>query len=104
MVSQARRTFMIHTVGLCAALAVAQRAQAGAPSVDENDPAAKGLGYRAKASTVDAAHFPKYQAGQTCANCRFYTGAANETSGPCPMFPGKAVSADGWCNVYAKRA
>ncbi|MFX1676401.1 high-potential iron-sulfur protein [Paraburkholderia sp. A2WS-5] len=104
MVSQARRTFMIHTVGLCAALAVAQRAQAGAPPVDENDPAAKGLGYRAKASTVDAAHFPKYQAGQKCANCRFYTGAANEPSGPCPMFPGKAVSADGWCNVYAKRA
>lgn len=104
MTSHARRTFMIRTAGLCAALAVAQGVKAAPPLVDENDPAAAGLGYRAKASTVDAAHFPKYQAGQKCANCRFYTGASNEAAGPCPMFPGKSVSADGWCNVYAKRA
>jgi hypothetical protein len=104
MVSHARRTFMIRTIGLCAALAAAQGAQAAAPLVDENDPAAKGLGYRAKASSVDPAHSPKYQAGQKCANCRFYTGAAGDASGPCPMFAGKAVAAEGWCNVYAKRA
>jgi len=95
---------MIHTVGVCAALLAAQRAEAAAPLVDESDPAAKGLGYRAKASAVDASHFPKYQAGQKCANCRFYTGATGEASGPCPIFPAKSVAADGWCNVYAKRA
>ncbi|WP_179401137.1 high-potential iron-sulfur protein [Burkholderia guangdongensis] len=104
MVSHARRTFMIRTVGLCAALAALQDARAAAPLVDENDPTAKGFGYRAMADTVDATHFTQYQAGQKCENCRFYTGAANDTSGPCMMFPGKAVSAEGWCSVYAKRS
>lgn len=104
MISRSRRTFMIQAAGVCAALAAAQGVNAAVPLVDENDPAAKGLGYRAKASTVDPAHSPKYQAGQNCGNCRFYTGAAGQASGPCPMFPGKAVAAEGWCNVYAKRA
>ncbi|KVC89302.1 High potential iron-sulfur protein [Burkholderia ubonensis] len=104
MISRNRRTFIIHTAGLCAALATGTRAFAAAPLVDENDATAKTLGYRAKATTVDAGKFPKYQAGQTCENCRFYRAAAGESSGACPMFAGKAVAAEGWCNVYAKRA
>lgn len=104
MTDPTRRTFIVHSIGLCAALATARSALAAPPLVDEADPAAKNLGYRAQASSVDAGRFPKYQAGQRCANCRFYTGGASDTSGPCPMFPGKAVTADGWCNVYAKRA
>ncbi|WP_431824429.1 high-potential iron-sulfur protein [Burkholderia sp. F1] len=104
MIPRNRRTFIIQTAGLCAALATGTRAFAAAPLVDENDAAAKTLGYRAKATTVDAGKFPKYQAGQTCENCRFYKAAAGESSGACPMFAGKAVAAEGWCNVYAKRA
>lgn len=104
MTSRNRRTFILHVAGLCAALATAGDAFASAPLVDENDPAAKPLGYRAKASTVDAAKFPKYHAGEHCANCRFYAGGAHDAAGACPMFPGKSVSADGWCNVYAPRA
>ncbi|WP_233870402.1 high-potential iron-sulfur protein [Paraburkholderia adhaesiva] len=104
MFSSNRRTFIIHAASLCAALATADRAFATAPLVDENDAAVKPLGYRAKASTVDSAQFPKFHAGQHCANCRFYTGGAQDAAGPCPMFPGKSVSADGWCNVYAPRA
>ncbi|MGF6633681.1 high-potential iron-sulfur protein [Paraburkholderia sp. MM6662-R1] len=103
MVSHNRRHFILQAAGLCAALASAELALAAPPAVDENDAAASSLGYRAKAGSVDAAKFPKYHAGQTCANCRFYTGAAGEASGPCPMFPGKSVVADGWCNVYAQR-
>ncbi|RQS66894.1 High potential iron-sulfur protein [Burkholderia sp. Bp8963] len=104
MISRNRRTFIIQTAGLCATLAAGTRAFAAAPLVDENDATAKTLGYRAKASTVDTSKFPKYQAGQTCADCRFYKGAAGESSGTCPMFAGKSVAAEGWCNVYAKRA
>jgi len=104
MFYQNRRTFILHAAGVCAALATARSAFAAAPLVDESDPAAKPLGYHAKASTVDAAQFPKYHAGQHCGNCRFYTGGAHDASGPCPMFPGKAVAADGWCNVYAPKA
>ncbi|WP_175780315.1 high-potential iron-sulfur protein [Burkholderia cenocepacia] len=104
MISRHRRTFFVQAAGLCAALAAGTRAFAAAPPVDENDAAAKTLGYRAKATTVDASKFPKYQAGQTCANCRFYKAAAGESSGTCPMFAGKTVAAEGWCNVYAKLA
>ncbi|MBR8313289.1 high-potential iron-sulfur protein [Burkholderia dolosa] len=99
-----RRTFIVRTLGLCAALAAARTASAAPPLVDENDAAAKTLGYRARASSVDTAQFPKYQAGQRCANCRFYKGEAADASDTCPMFGGKLVAADGWCNVYAKRA
>ncbi|MCA7932536.1 high-potential iron-sulfur protein [Burkholderia cepacia] len=104
MISRTRRTFIVQTAGLCAALAAGAGAFAAAPLVDENDAAAKTLGYRAKATTIDAGKFPKYQAGQTCSNCRFYKAVAGESSGTCPMFGGKAVAAEGWCNVYAKLA
>ncbi|WP_233887276.1 high-potential iron-sulfur protein [Paraburkholderia flagellata] len=99
-----RRTFILHAAGLCAALVTAGRALATPGLVDESDTTAKSLGYRAKASSVDAGKFPKYAAGQRCASCRFYAGAAGDAAGACPMFPGKAVAADGWCNVYAPRA
>jgi hypothetical protein len=102
--STSRRTFIVNTIGLCAALAAGRTAYAAPPLVDENDAAAKTLGYRTHASSVDAAQFPKYQAGQRCSNCRFYKGEAADASGTCPMFVGKSVAADGWCNVYAKRA
>ncbi|WP_321789076.1 high-potential iron-sulfur protein [Paraburkholderia sp. J94] len=98
-----RRIFLLQAAGLCAALATGAPAFAAPALVDENDSAAKTLGYRSKAASVDAAKFPKYQAGQRCANCRFYTGAAADAAGPCPMFPGKSVAADAWCNVYAQR-
>ncbi|AYY57591.1 high-potential iron-sulfur protein [Burkholderia multivorans] len=102
--STTRRTFIVQTLGLCAALAAARTATAAPPLVDENDATAKSLGYRAHAAAVDTAQFPKYQPGQRCANCRFYKGEAADAAGTCPMFGGKAVAADGWCNVYAKRA
>ena len=104
MIIRNRRTFILHAAGLCAALATGGRALAAPSLVDENDATARSLGYRAKARAVDTGKFPKYQAGQRCANCRFYTGAAGDSAGPCPMFPGKSVAADGWCNVYAQRA
>lgn len=106
MISRTRRDFVIRAAGVCAAASVVtiSNVRAAVVPIDENDPVAKGLGYKAKASTVDAAHFPRYQLGQSCANCSLYTGAAGSVSGTCPMFAGKTVAAAGWCNLYAKRA
>lgn len=43
-----RRTFIVQTIGLCAALAATRSALAALPLVDENDATAKTLGYRAR--------------------------------------------------------
>lgn len=70
----------------------------GGPPLDESDPAASALGYRADATTVDD---PLYKAGSTCANCLHFQGG--EDSGHCALFPGKTVQAAGWCKAWAKK-
>jgi hypothetical protein len=71
------------------------------PHVSEADPTAKALGYVEDATTTKD---PKHKAGDTCANCQFYSGGATGF-GPCQLFPGKAVSAKGWCISHtAKKA
>ncbi len=77
---------------------------AAIPLVDEKDPAAAGLGYNADASKVDKAKFPKFAAGQNCANCALYQGKAGDAAGGCPLFAGKQVPAKAWCSAYAKKA
>jgi len=64
-----------------------------------DDPTAKALNYTEDASKAPAPHV----AGQACANCNFFHGAATGY-GPCDLFPGKAVNAKGWCSGYAKKA
>jgi hypothetical protein len=71
------------------------------PHVSEADPTAKALGYVEDASKSTN---PKHKAGDSCANCQFYSGAATGY-GPCQLFPGKAVAAKGWCISHtAKQA
>jgi hypothetical protein len=72
--------------------------------VDEKDPQAVALGYVADAGKVDKAKYAKFEAGQACANCTLYTGAAGSESGGCALFPAKQVSAKGWCSGYTKKA
>lgn len=69
----------------------------------EDDPSAKALGYVEDATTVDAAKYPRYEAGQACSNCALYMGG-DAAQGACSIFPGKAVAAAGWCSVYAPKA
>lgn len=87
---------------------VAEAAPTGgsAPLVqlEESDPVAVALGYRHDASQVDAAKFPRYAAGQNCANCIQFRGGAGEQWGGCGLFPGRSVNAAGWCNGYAPKA
>lgn len=70
----------------------------GGPPLEESDPAASALGYRADASAVDD---PLYKAGSTCGNCMHYQGG--EDSGHCALFPGKTVQAGGWCKAWVKK-
>jgi hypothetical protein len=97
-----RRTFIqiIPAAGgalLCARLAVAA-------DVDPKDPMAVTLGYVPDAASTDKVKFPKYAAGQNCANCQLYQGKAGDASGGCPLFAGKTVAAKGWCSAYVKKA
>ncbi len=98
-----RRVFMMQMATAASAVLVAQQASAQA-MVAENDPQAAGVGYKADASKVDKAKYPKYAAGQNCSNCALYQGKAGAASGGCGLFPGKQVAAKGWCSAYAKEA
>lgn len=72
--------------------------------LQEDDDEAKATGYHADAAKVDKAKFPKYAAGQTCANCQLYAPDGGKPSGGCALFYGKDVLAKGWCNAWEKKA
>ena len=84
------------------ALMAAQQAQAQA-LIGEAEPQAVALGYKALATAVDKAKFPKYADGQICGNCQRYVSKSPE-AGTCAIFPGKLVAAAAWCNAYVKKA
>jgi len=102
--NESRRRFLRLVAGTTAAVAVVgglprfARA-ADLPHVSDADPTAKALGYVEDASkTTD----PKHKAGDSCANCQFYSGGPTGY-GPCALFPGKAVNAKGWCVSHSPK-
>jgi hypothetical protein len=95
---------MILSASVASTAALPIGARADAPTLAENDPTAQALGYKMDASKVDKAKFPRYQTGQTCANCQLYQGKPGSAEGPCPTYGGKLVNAKGWCNSYVKKA
>jgi hypothetical protein len=97
-----RRCFMMQAITVTGAALLVTEASAQA-MVDEKDPQAVGVGYKADATKVDKAKAPKYAAGQLCSNCALYQGGG-AASGGCPIFAGKQVSAKGWCTAYSKKA
>ena len=97
---QSRRVFLLAVAATGTALATRANAQA---LVDEKDPQAAALGYVAEAKRVDAKKFPKFAAGQNCANCALYQGKAADKAGGCPLFAGKQVAGAGWCSAWAKK-
>ena len=102
MTTTNRRTFVIQTVVGASALTVGLSAQAQA-ALAETDAQAVALGYKADASKVDKAKFPKYAAGQVCTNCALFQGKASDAAGGCPLFAGKQVAGKGWCSAWAKK-
>ena len=97
-----RRQFIILSAAGACTLALNGKVQAQA-MVSETDPQAVALGYKADATKVDKAKFPKYAASQICGNCALYQGGA-AAAGACPLFAGKQVSSKGWCSAYNKKA
>ena len=95
-----RRTFLMTLAASSAALTTAVHAQA---KLDEKDPQALALGYVAEATKTDTKKYPKYAAGQNCANCALYQGKAGDAAGGCPLFAGKQVAGKGWCSAWAKK-
>ena len=98
-----RRQFMILSAAGACTLALNGKVQAQA-MVAETDPQAAALGYKANATTVDKAKYPKYAAGQACGNCALFQGKADAAAGGCALFAGKQVSAKAHCSAWAKKA
>ncbi len=102
-----RRSFLKISSLAAAFIAIGSRALISAAQgaqVDEKDATAQSLGYKNDATKADKAKFPKYAAGQECANCQLFQGKPGDAWGPCPIFAGKLVNAKGWCSAYIKKA
>jgi len=93
---------ILSAAGACT-LALNGQVQAQA-MVAETDPQAAALGYKANATAVDKAKYPKYAAGQACSNCALYQGKADSAACGCSLFSAKQVAGKGWCSAYAKKA
>jgi hypothetical protein len=98
-----RRQFMILSAAGACTLALNGKVQAQA-MVSETDPQAAALGYKAVATGVDKAKYPKYAAGQECDNCALFQGKVGDATGGCSLFGTKKVAGKGWCSAYAKKA
>lgn len=96
-----RRVFLMTVAASGAVLATSARAQV---MVDEKDPQAAALGYKADATKVDAKKYPKYAAAQKCGNCALYQAKADSPAGGCPLFAGKQVAGPGWCSAWALKS
>lgn len=97
-----RRVFLMQVMATSCAVGLSAAVKAaGLPMVDETDPMAVNLSYKANATQAKHA---RYQAGQQCSNCVLYRGAAADAAAPCAIFPGRQVSARGWCTAYSKKA
>jgi hypothetical protein len=96
-----RRVFLVTLAASGATLATGANAQS---LLDEKDAQAAALGYVADAARVDKKKYPKFVAGQNCANCALFQAKPGDKAGGCPLFAGKQVAAAGWCNAWAKKA
>ena len=101
-----RRQFItnISIISAAAYAASAGQATAQAAVLAETDPQATALGYKADATKVDKAKYPKYDASQKCANCSLYQGKVSDAQAPCAIFAGKLVAGPGWCSAWVKKA
>ncbi|HEY5643903.1 MAG TPA: high-potential iron-sulfur protein [Woeseiaceae bacterium] len=74
------------------------------PHLAEDDAMAKSMKYTHDASSVDPSSRTNPAADQNCANCALVQGNDGDEWRPCQIFPGKAVSAKGWCSVWAPKS
>jgi hypothetical protein len=74
-----------------AGLFVSRAAYADLPTLDPNDPAARGRDYVTKSAKSDA----------YCGNCSLYEKIGDST-GSCVLFAGKSVAFAAWCSGWVK--
>lgn len=98
-----RREFIVQCSFAVGTLTVGS-AFAQGTMLDEKDPQAVALAYKADGTKTDKTKFPKYAATQNCSNCALYQGKAADKAGGCPLFAGKQVAGKGWCSAWAKKA
>ncbi|MGJ7506168.1 high-potential iron-sulfur protein [Variovorax sp. GT1P44] len=103
MSNPSRRAFVVCVMAGGSALA-ASRVAAQAAAVNETDPLAVGLGYKADNTKVDKAKFPNFDPSHMCGNCQQFQGKPTDATGPCQLFAGKTVSSKGWCSAWVKKA
>lgn len=81
---------------------------AAADEVSEDEPLAQAMGYRADATTVDTAKFPKRAgdagANQFCHSCALFAGKPEDESAPCSIFQNRLVKGAGWCNAWVAKS
>ncbi len=102
-----RREFIVQCsfgVSAVSLAALSTQSLAQGAMVLETDANAVGLAYKANATKVAKAKYPKYAAGQACNSCALYQGKAADKAGGCPLFAGKQVAGAGWCSAWAKKA
>jgi hypothetical protein len=91
--------------GAAGALAPMLPAQAmEMPHLSADDPQAKALGYADDSSKVDAKKYSTFAAGQKCSTCMQSKGNPGDAYLSCNIFAGKSVNANGWCQVWVKKA
>jgi hypothetical protein len=98
-----RREFIVQCSFATGALMTTSAFAQGA-MLDEKDPQAVALAYKADGTKTDKVKFPKYADTQNCTNCALYQGKAIDKAGGCPLFAGKQVAGKGWCSAWAKKA
>lgn len=102
------RRIALQTIATAAAgigasrFALAGDAGTSLPHLTDSNPAAASLSYTENADTVDPRKFPKHQASQRCATCRYFQTGTGGQYAPCRLYPGNAVSANGWCAGYVQ--
>lgn len=99
-----RRKFLLAASIVAGGSIVGRPILAQAVRIEESDPQAKALGYVHSAAKVDQAKYPKFAAGQNCANCALYQAAGSDGWGGCAIFGNKQVNARGWCGAWVKKA
>jgi len=79
-----------------------------AEEVTESEPLAQAMGYKADATQVDTAKFPKRAgeagASQFCHNCALFAGSADAEVAPCSIFQNRPVRGAGWCNAWVAKS
>jgi hypothetical protein len=98
-----RRIFMIQSLLGTVSLTVGDQAHTEIPVLLEDDSQARNLGYKEDSRKVDTAKFPKYSAGQKCAECQWFKVLPEGSTGTCGVFSGKRVNSNGWCKSFVHR-